>query len=88
MSVNACDKCGCAYHECECEPTPTPMTKAQFIRECIQRQVDTTDSGKLLTAYNADAVANLVKNIVGNLVMALDGWDDEEAEQAAFDKGR
>jgi len=63
------------------------MTKAQFIRECIQRQVDTTDSGKLLTAYNAEAVQNLVKNIVGNLTMALEGWEDEEAEQAAFEKG-
>lgn len=56
------------------------LTKAQFIRECVQRQVDTTDSGKLLTAYNAEAMQNLVKNIVGNLVMALEGWEDEEDE--------
>ncbi len=56
-----------------------------FIRECIIRQVQTTDAGKLLTAYNADAVDNLIKNIVGNLTMALAEFDMARLEEMGYE---
>lgn len=37
------------------------------LRESIQRQVDTTQAGKLLTAYDAAAMKSLVDNLVGNV---------------------
>lgn len=50
------------------------MSLAQIeamVRETIQRQVDTTGCGKSLVASDAVAVEKLVRNIVGNLVMAV-----------------
>jgi lysophospholipase L1-like esterase len=52
------------------------------IRESIQRQVDTTKSGKKLKECDTAAVDNLVGNIVGNLTQGVDLWIDEAVEEA------
>jgi hypothetical protein len=54
-----------------------------LVRAVIDRQVATTGSGKLLVAHDANAVESLVRNIVGNLTMALDEALQSDDELAA-----
>lgn len=74
MSNPFCAKCGCEYDEetsCACDDIATSAAIAQALRESIQRQVDTTQSGQRLVAFDAAAVQNLVDNLVGNVLYLI-----------------
>lgn len=45
---------------------------ADMIRSICERQVQTTASGKKLTAFDKAAVENLIGNIVGNLATVVE----------------
>jgi hypothetical protein len=56
---------------------------AALVRSVIERQVETTKSGKALTAYDKALVDNLVSNI-GNLSMVIQNEIEETREAHGF----
>lgn len=43
----------------------------EALRDAIQRQVDTTPAGRILTAHDPAAMKSLVDNLVGNVFYVI-----------------